>query len=67
MLKLKMALFLLILSPYEQANRNLLKEQLSQQLEKKKDKIEEKLNKALGGKLEDEKAKELIKNLKSIF
>ncbi|MBP7784066.1 MAG: hypothetical protein KA040_03120 [Aliarcobacter sp.] len=47
--------------------KDLLKEQLSQQLEKKKDKIEEKLNKALGGKLEDEKAKELIKNLKSIF
>jgi autotransporter adhesin len=47
--------------------KDLLKEQLNQQLEKKRDKIEEKLNKALGGKPEDEKAKELIKNLKSIF
>jgi hypothetical protein len=47
--------------------KDLLKEQLNKQLEKKRDKIEEKLNKALGGKLEDEKAKELIQNLKSIF
>ncbi|MDZ7817626.1 MAG: hypothetical protein U5K55_02960 [Aliarcobacter sp.] len=47
--------------------KDLLKEQINKQLEKKKDKIEEKLNKALGGKLEDEKAKELLKNLKSIF
>jgi len=29
--------------------------------------IEEKLNKVLGGTAEDDKAKELIKNLKSIF
>ena len=43
-----------------------LKEKLDKQLEKKRDKIEEKLNKVLGGKAEDEKAKELIDNLKSI-
>lgn len=47
--------------------RDLIKEQLEKQLEKKKDKIEEKLNKVLGGTAEDDKAKELIKNLKSIF
>ena len=47
--------------------RDLIKEQLEKQLEKKKDKIEEKLNKVLGGTPEDDKAKELIKNLKSIF
>ena len=47
--------------------REIIKEQLEKQLEKKKDKIEEKLNKVLGGTAEDDKAKELIKNLKSIF
>ena len=47
--------------------KDLLKEKLDKQLEKKRDKIEEKLNKVLGGKAEDEKAKELINNLKSIF
>ena len=47
--------------------RDIIKEQLEKQLEKKKDKIEEKLNKVLGGTAEDDKAKELIKNLKSIF
>lgn len=46
--------------------KDLLKEKLDKQLEKKRDKIEEKLNKVLGGKAEDEKAKELIDNLKSI-
>ena len=46
--------------------KDLLKEKLDKQLEKKRDKIEEKLNKVLGGKAEDEKAKELINNLKSI-
>ncbi len=47
--------------------KDLIKEQIDKQLEKRKDKIEEKLNKVLGGKIEDEKAKELINNLKSIF
>jgi ribosome-associated translation inhibitor RaiA len=47
--------------------KDLLKEQLNKQLDKNRDKIEEKLNKVLDGKIEDEKAKELIKNLKSIF
>lgn len=47
--------------------KDLLKEKLNKQIDKNKDKIEEKLNKVLGGKIEDEKAKELIKNLKSIF
>jgi hypothetical protein len=47
--------------------KDLLKNEIDKQLEKNKDKIEEKLNKALGGKIEDEKAKELIKNLKSFF
>lgn len=49
------------------ATKDLIKEQLEKQLEKRKDKIEEKLNKVLGAKPEDEKAKELIKNLRSIF
>jgi hypothetical protein len=48
-------------------SKELLKEELNKQLEKKKDKIEEKLNKVLGGKIESEKAKELIDNLKSII
>ena len=46
--------------------KDLLKEKIDKQLEKKRDKIEEKLNKALGTKAEDEKAKEIINNLKSI-
>ena len=47
--------------------KDLLKNEIDKQLEKNKDKIEEKINKALGGKLEDGKANELIKNLKSLF
>ena len=47
--------------------KDLLKNQIDKQLEKNKDKIEEKINKALGGKIEDGKATELIKNLKSLF
>jgi ribosome-associated translation inhibitor RaiA len=47
--------------------KDLLKEQLDKQLDKNRDKIEEKLNKVLDGKIKDEKAKELLKNLKSIF
>lgn len=47
--------------------KDLLKNEIDKQLEKNKDKIEEKLNKALGGKIEDGKAKELINNLKSLF
>lgn len=46
--------------------KDLLKEKIDKQLEKKRNKIEEKLNKALGTKSEDEKAKEIINNLKSI-
>ena len=46
--------------------KDLLKEKIDKQLEKKRNKIEEKLNKALGTKAEDEKAKEIINNLKSI-
>ena len=47
--------------------KDLLKNEIDKQLEKNQDKIEEKINKALGGKLEEGKAKELFKNLKSIF
>lgn len=47
--------------------KDLLKEQLNKQIDKNRDKIEEKLNKVLDGKIEGDKAKELIKNLKSIF
>jgi hypothetical protein len=47
--------------------KDLLKNEIDKQLEKNQGKIEEKLNKALGGKLEDGKAKELINNLKSFF
>ena len=47
--------------------KDLLKNEIDKQLEKNQDKIEEKINKALGGKLEDGKAKELINNLKSFF
>ena len=47
--------------------KDLLKNEIDKQLEKNEGKIEEKINKALGGKLEDGKAKELINNLKSFF
>lgn len=47
--------------------KDLLKEEINQQLEKKKDKIEEKLNKVLGGNADDNRAKELINNLKSLI
>jgi hypothetical protein len=47
--------------------KDLLKNEIDKQLEKNQGKIEEKINKALGGKLEDGKAKELINNLKSFF
>ena len=47
--------------------KDLLKNEIDKQLEKNQEKIEEKINKALGGKLEDGKAKELINNLKSFF
>jgi hypothetical protein len=47
--------------------KDLLKNEIDKQLEKNKDKIEEKINKALGGNIEDGKAKDLIKNLKSLF
>lgn len=48
-------------------SNSLLKNQINKQLDKNKDKIEEKLNKALKGKLDDEKTKDLIKNFKSLF
>lgn len=47
--------------------KDLLKQEIDKKLEKNRDKINEKLDEVLGNKLEDEKAKELIKNLKSIF
>ena len=47
--------------------KDVFKNEVEKQVEENKDKIEEKLNKVLGGKIEDEKAKELIKNIKSIF
>jgi hypothetical protein len=47
--------------------KDLIKEEINKQLEKKKDKIEEKLNKVLGGNIEDDKAKKLIENLKSLI
>lgn len=47
--------------------KDLLKNEIDKKLEKNKEKIEEKINKVLGDKIEKEKAKELLKNLKSIF
>ena len=47
--------------------KDLLIEKLDKQLEKKRDKIEEKLNKVLGGNADDNKAKELINNLKLLI
>lgn len=47
--------------------KDLLKQEIDKKLEKNRDKINEKLDEVIGNKLEDEKAKELIKNLKSIF
>ncbi len=47
--------------------KELLKNEIDKKLEKNRDKIEEKLDKVLDEKIKDEKTKELIKNLKSIF
>ena len=44
-----------------------IKDLLKQEIDKKIDKNRDKIEKVLGDKIEDEKAKELIKNLKSIF
>lgn len=47
--------------------KDLLKQEIDKKLEKNKDKINDKIDKVLGDKIEQEKAKELIKNFKSIF
>ena len=48
-------------------NQKLVLENLKLKVDIMNNTIEEKINKALGGKLEDGKAKELINNLKSFF